>query len=48
MTMGNSCVTPASAILDLLYQSLVVTGELRTHMWATVGRLITRVRVISF
>jgi ABC-type nitrate/sulfonate/bicarbonate transport system permease component len=29
-----------SAILALLYRSLLVTGELRPHMWATVTRLV--------
>jgi len=38
--LRRDLIFPPSAILDLLYQSLVVTGELRTHLWATVGRLI--------
>ena len=29
-----------SAILALLYRSLLVTGELRPHMWDTVTRLV--------
>jgi ABC-type nitrate/sulfonate/bicarbonate transport system permease component len=31
---------PPSAVLALLYRSLLVTGELRTHMWATITRLV--------
>jgi ABC-type nitrate/sulfonate/bicarbonate transport system permease component len=32
---------PPSAVLALLYRSLLVTGELRPHMWATITRLVS-------
>jgi NitT/TauT family transport system permease protein len=31
---------PPSAVLALLYRSLLVTGELRTHLWDTITRLV--------
>ena len=38
--IGRNIFLPPSAVLALLYRSLLVTGELRTHMWATVTRLV--------
>jgi NitT/TauT family transport system permease protein len=38
--LGRNIFLPPSAVLALLYRSLLVTGELRTHMWDTVTRLV--------
>jgi NitT/TauT family transport system permease protein len=38
--LGRNFFLPPSAVLTLLYRSLFVTGELRTHLWDTVTRLV--------
>jgi ABC-type nitrate/sulfonate/bicarbonate transport system permease component len=38
--LGRKVFLTPSEIVVLLYRSLLVTGELRTHMWATATRLI--------
>ena len=38
--LGRNIFLPPSTVLGLLYRSLLVTGELSTHMWATVTRLV--------
>jgi len=38
--LGRKFFVPPSEIIVLLYRSLLVTGELRTHMWATATRLV--------
>jgi ABC-type nitrate/sulfonate/bicarbonate transport system permease component len=38
--LGRNFFLPPSAILPLFYRSLLVTGEVRTHMWATITRLV--------
>jgi ABC-type nitrate/sulfonate/bicarbonate transport system permease component len=38
--LGRNIFLPPSAVLAHLYRSLWVTGELRTHMWDTVTRLV--------
>ena len=38
--LGRNFFLPPSAVLGLLYRSLLVTGELRTHLWDTVTRLV--------
>jgi ABC-type nitrate/sulfonate/bicarbonate transport system permease component len=38
--LGRNFFLPPSAVLALLYRSLLVTGELRTHLWATITRLV--------
>ncbi len=38
--LGRNFFLPPSAVLALLYRSLLVTGELRTHLWATLTRLV--------
>jgi ABC-type nitrate/sulfonate/bicarbonate transport system permease component len=39
--LGRNFFLPPSAVLGLLYRSLFVTGELRTHLWDTVTRLVS-------
>jgi len=39
--LGQNFFLPPSTVLGLLYRSLFVTGELRTHMWDTVTRLVS-------
>jgi len=38
--LGRNFFLPPSAVLARLYRSLLVTGELRTHLWATITRLV--------
>ncbi len=38
--LARNIFLPPSTVLALLYRSLLVTGELSTHMWATVTRLV--------
>lgn len=38
--LGRNFFLPPSAVLALLYRSLLVTGELRTHLLATITRLV--------
>jgi len=38
--LGRTLFLPPSAVLDLLYRSLFVTGELTAHLWDTVTRLV--------
>src|SRR5262245_7204280 len=38
--LGRNFFLPPSAVITLLYRSLFVTGELRTHLWDTVTRLV--------
>jgi len=38
--LGRNIFLPPSTVLALFYRSLLVTGELRTQMWATVTRLV--------
>jgi ABC-type nitrate/sulfonate/bicarbonate transport system permease component len=33
-------IVPPSVMLRSFYRSVLVTGELRTHIWATVTRLV--------
>ena len=39
LALGRQFFAPPSEIIVSFYRSLLVTGELRTHLWATVTRL---------
>ena len=38
--LNRLLLVPPSMILSRLYRSLLITGELKTHVWATVTRLM--------
>src|SRR5262252_9425026 len=38
--LGQLCFVPPSVMLRSFYRSLLVTGELGPHIWATVTRLL--------